>query len=100
MLHWFKRLFTSRAQQQVAAASARAEAIASAAMFLTETIADIQVRTTYGLTHAGVAAMFRCSADHLIQNSDTAETEAEKAGLLFMGKEIIELAARIEAKQK
>ena len=76
----------------------RAEAIASASMFLVETMAEIMVRTIYGLTHQGVANMFRASADHLVKGAEAAETPAEEAGLLLMAKEITDMADRLEAK--
>ena len=76
----------------------RAEAIASASMFLVETMAEVMVKTTYGLTHQGVANMFRASADHLIKGAEKAETPAEEAGLLLMAKEITDMADRLETK--
>ena len=93
MPHWITNLFRPKPQVD------RAEAVASAAMYLVETMAEVQVRTTYGLTHAGMAAMFRASADNLIQNSNEADSPAEEAGLLLMAKEISDMADRIEKKQ-
>jgi hypothetical protein len=93
MPYWITKLF--RPKPKVG----RAEAVASAAMYLVETMAEVQVRTTYGLTHAGMAAMFRASADNLIQNSSAADDPAEEAGLLLMAKEISDMADRIEKEQ-
>lgn len=76
----------------------RAEAIASASMFLVETLTEVMVRTTYGLTYQGVAAMYRASADHLINNADHAENATEAAALLLMAKEISDMADRLETK--
>ena len=76
----------------------RAEAMAAASMYLVETLAEVQVRTVYGLTYKGIATMFRASADNLIQGADLAESPDEAAGLLLMGKEIYDMADRLEAK--
>jgi hypothetical protein len=92
MPHWITNLFRSKPKVD------RTEAIASAAMYLVETMAEVQVRTTYGLTYAGMAAMFRSSADNLIQNSSAADDPEEEAGLLLMAKEISDMADRIENK--
>ncbi len=93
MPHWITSLFRLKPKVD------RTEAIASAAMYLVETMAEVQVRTTYGLTHAGMAAMFRASADNLIHASSAALDPAEEAGLLVMAKEISDMAERMEAKQ-
>lgn len=92
-MHWLRKLFTCTPQLD------RADAVASAAMFLVETLADVMVRTTYGLTNTGMANMFRASADHLVQNADQAEDESERAGLLLMAKEIHDMADRLESKK-
>lgn len=92
-MHWLRTLFTPTPKLD------RADATASAAMFLVETLADVMVRTTYGLTNAGMANMFRASADHLVQNADQAEDESERAGLLLMAKEIYDMAKRLENKK-
>lgn len=77
----------------------RAEAIATAAMLMIESLAEVQIKTIYGLTHAGVAAMFRASADSLTQSAEKNTSEEEQAALYLMAKEIMDLAGRIEAKQ-
>ena len=93
MLHWLRELFTPKSKLD------RADAVASAAMFLVETLADVMVRTTYGLTNLGMANMFRSAADHLVQNADQAEDDVERAGLLLMAKEIHDMATRLENKE-
>lgn len=77
----------------------RAEAIATAAMLMIETMAEVQIKTIYGLTHAGVAAMFKISADSLMQRAEKSVDTEEQAALYLMAKEIMDLAARVEAKQ-
>jgi hypothetical protein len=77
----------------------RAEAIATAAMVMVEALAEVQIKTIYGLTHAGVAAMFRASADSLTQSAEKAMDAEEQGALYLMAKEIMELADRVEAKQ-
>lgn len=89
----------TRQPPQVAPKIDRSEAIATAAMVMIEALAEVQIKTIYGLTHAGVAAMFRASADSLTQSAAAAEDANEQAALYLMAKEIMELAGRVEAKQ-
>ena len=77
----------------------RAEAIATASLLMVETLAEVQIKTIYGLTHAGVAAMFRASADSLTQSAEKAADAEEQAALYLMAKEVMDLADRVEAKQ-
>jgi hypothetical protein len=89
VMTWFRQLFGLKQKLN------RAEATATASIYMVETLAQVMIKTTYGLSRQGIASMFRASADHLIQGIDKAESEAEKSGLLIMAKEISDLADRL-----